>query len=59
VKPGAHDAPPADERDEGWDESVLVWNATVATIPAPHASPDSAQEIAGLPTGPHDQMQRQ
>jgi hypothetical protein len=21
--------------DEGWDESVLVWNATVARIPAP------------------------
>jgi hypothetical protein len=22
-------------RDEGWDETVLVWNATVARIPAP------------------------
>ena len=22
---------------EGWDESVLVWNATVARIPAPPA----------------------
>jgi hypothetical protein len=21
--------------DEGWDETVLVWNATVARIPAP------------------------
>jgi hypothetical protein len=24
-----------DARDEGWDETVLVWNATVARIPAP------------------------
>jgi hypothetical protein len=22
-------------RDQGWDETVLVWNATVARIPAP------------------------
>jgi hypothetical protein len=25
-------------RDEGWDETVLVWNATVARIPAPAAA---------------------
>jgi hypothetical protein len=25
-------------RDEGWDETVLVWNATVARIPAPGAA---------------------
>jgi hypothetical protein len=22
-------------RDQGWDETLLVWNATVARIPAP------------------------
>jgi hypothetical protein len=28
--------------DEGWDDSVLVWNATVARIPAPPpAAPDT------------------
>jgi hypothetical protein len=28
--------------DEGWDESVLVWNATVARIPATApAAPDT------------------
>ena len=25
-------------RDEGWDEAVLVWNATVARISAPAAA---------------------
>jgi hypothetical protein len=24
-----------ERRDEGWDETVLVWNATVARVPAP------------------------
>jgi hypothetical protein len=31
------DASPAEGREEGWDEAVLVWNATVARVPAPAA----------------------
>jgi hypothetical protein len=40
MKAGADDTPPGEERDEGWDETVLVWNATVARIPAPGAPRD-------------------
>ncbi|MGH3024155.1 MAG: hypothetical protein ACRDNI_10910 [Gaiellaceae bacterium] len=29
-----NDATPEQEPDPGWDETVLVWNATVARIPA-------------------------
>jgi hypothetical protein len=44
---GAGDAPPGTERDEGWDETVLVWNGTVARIPATAVQPDSAHDVAG------------
>jgi hypothetical protein len=33
----ADDASPAEGREEGWDETVLVWNATVARVPEPAA----------------------
>jgi len=29
------EAPLPRARDEGWDESVLVWNGMVASLPAP------------------------
>lgn len=37
----ADDAPHGD----GWDESVLVWNATVARIPASAVQPDAADDV--------------
>jgi len=43
----ADDAPPRKDGDAGWDESVLVWNATVARIPAPAVQPDSARGVGG------------
>ncbi len=51
MKASADDAPPGKGRDEGWDETVLVWNATVARIPAPAVQPASAQEVAGVEGG--------
>jgi hypothetical protein len=36
------DTPSGKRRDEGWDETVLVWNASVARIPAPAVQPGSA-----------------
>ncbi len=38
------DAPRERGSDEGWDETVLVWNATVARIPAPAATPPGPDE---------------
>jgi hypothetical protein len=32
---------PGTRHDEGWDESVLVWNATVARIRARASEPDT------------------
>jgi hypothetical protein len=58
MRASAHDAPPAEEQDEGWDETVLVWNATVARIPPPPGRPASASKIAGAPIGADDQIQR-
>ena len=40
----ADDAPAGKESEEGWDETVLVWNATVARLPAPTGEPDLAHE---------------
>jgi hypothetical protein len=40
MKEGAEEARRGKERDEGWDETVLVWNATVAKIPVPPIRPD-------------------
>jgi hypothetical protein len=51
-------ASPGEETDEGWDETVFVWNATVARIPAPATEPDSADDVAGVEGGnapPHRQ----
>jgi len=47
MKASGDDAQPAGERDEGWDETVLVWNATVARIRAPAVQPDSARGVGG------------
>lgn len=44
-------APPGKGREEGWDETVLVWNATVARIPARAVQPDVAQDGADLERG--------
>jgi len=51
MKASTDDAPPGEGRDEGWDETVLVWNATVARIPAPAVQPDSARDAAGAEGG--------
>jgi hypothetical protein len=37
--------------DEGWDEDVLVWNATVARIPAPAAQQDPPGDAAAVEGG--------
>ena len=41
----AEDPPPGEPNDEGWDETVLVWNATVAKIRAPAAGQDSDADV--------------
>lgn len=45
MKPGADDPQPSEERDEGWDETVIVWNATVARIPPPGVQAGSARDL--------------
>ena len=40
MKTRADDAP----LGKGWDDSVLVWNATVARIPPPAVRPDSVDD---------------
>ena len=52
MKASGDEAPPGKGRGEGWDETVLVWNATVARIPAPsdttgrrEAGPSSVQPL--------------
>lgn len=47
MKASAGDAPPGTGRDGGWDETVLVWNGTVAKVSAPAVEPDSAHDVAG------------
>lgn len=44
MKTSADDTP-LGERDQGWDETLLVWNATVARIPAPAVRSDSAEAM--------------
>ena len=51
MKASADDTPAGPGRDDGWDETVLVWNATVARIPAPAVQPDAAQDVAGVDGG--------
>ena len=46
MTPSPDDAPPESMPDEGWDDAVLVWNATVARIPPPTARPDPARDPA-------------
>jgi hypothetical protein len=43
---GPGDAPPDERGEQGWDDSVLVWNATVARIAAPVPEPDPAEQVA-------------
>ncbi|MGH3024165.1 MAG: hypothetical protein ACRDNI_10960 [Gaiellaceae bacterium] len=50
MTPDADDASPEQVPDEGWDEAVLVWNATVARIPPPDRS-GSARDEAAEPDG--------
>jgi hypothetical protein len=47
MKTRADDAP----QGKGWDESVLVWNATVARIPAPAVQPAAAEDVAEAEDG--------
>jgi FAD/FMN-containing dehydrogenase len=32
--------------DEGWSDSLLVWNGVVASVPALVVRPESAEELA-------------
>ncbi len=47
MKASADDTPAGPGRDDGWDETVLVWNATVARIPAPVVTRESPGERRG------------
>ena len=51
MKASTDDAPPGRRRDERWDETVLVWNGTVATIPASGVQLDSAEDVADVEGG--------
>jgi hypothetical protein len=47
MKASADDAPPGGRRDDGWDETVLVWNGVVARIRRASAgSAAAANELA-------------
>jgi hypothetical protein len=46
------DAVPGRRRDEGWDETVFVWNGTVARIAVADLEPDSAGDVAGVEVKP-------
>ena len=47
----ASDDNPAEGQDEGWDEEVLVWNATVVRIPAPAVQQNTARDAAAVEGG--------
>jgi pimeloyl-ACP methyl ester carboxylesterase len=51
MKVGADHAQPDDEPAAEWDETVLVWNATVARIPATAVRPDSADDATSAAAG--------
>lgn len=51
MKADADHAHPGDEREEEWAETVLVWNATVARIPATAVRPDWADDATGIEGG--------
>ena len=42
MTPDGDDGRHGEEPDEGWDETVLVWNATVARVPEAAARPQPA-----------------
>ena len=46
-----HESPLPGARDEDWDEGVLVWNATVARIPAKPLIRAEPKPTPGLETG--------
>lgn len=48
---GSDDARPDEGRDEGWDETVLVWNATVVRITSPLTTSESPETLPGAPVG--------
>jgi hypothetical protein len=46
VKAGDNDAVQRWRRDEGWDETILVWNGTVARIAVADLEP--AGDVVGV-----------
>lgn len=52
MKVGDLAAVPGRRRDEGWDETVFVWNGTVARIAVAVLEPDSAGDVAGVEVKP-------
>jgi hypothetical protein len=52
VKVSDLDALPGRRRDEGWDETVFVWNGTVARVAVADLEPDSAGDAAGVEVKP-------
>jgi hypothetical protein len=57
MKPSADDAPPSRRRDDGWDETVLVWNATVARVPA-HVLPNLVVDAPGEKIATREESRR-
>lgn len=52
-------ASPRPQGGEGWDESLLVWNATVARIPAPHPAGPAKKPARDAEAGqPEDHLRR-
>jgi hypothetical protein len=58
MRASADDAPPGHRRDDGWDETVLVWNATVAKIPAHAVAPDLAADVPGEKSATREESRR-
>lgn len=47
----AGDDAPSRHVDDGWDERLIVWNATVARVPAPGTKPESTEDAAAAGHG--------
>ena len=58
MKTGDDNASPVSRGDEGWDETVLVWNGTVARIPASDFEPESVEDMAGVESKPRLRRER-
>ena len=58
MKASADDTALGHRRDDGWDESVLVWNATVARIPAHAALPDLADDVTDEKSATREESRR-